>query len=72
VGDANEVGQRDSAVAQPGKLETPHLKPAGSRIPQGSRLYGRLLPALIVGLGALMILLIIVAAGVLLGFVPFR
>jgi hypothetical protein len=72
VGDANEIGQSETAVAQPGKSHTPHLKPAGSRIPKGSRLYGRLLPALIVGLGALMVVLIVVAAGVLLGFVPFR
>jgi hypothetical protein len=47
-------------------------KRAGSRIPAGSAAYSRLLPALIVGLAIGMGLLILVAAGVLLGLVPYR
>jgi hypothetical protein len=47
-------------------------KLAGSRIPAGSTAYARLLPALIVALAIVMGLLILVAAGVLLGLVPYR
>ncbi len=72
MGDGDEIGRSESAVTQSGQSDRPRLKPGGSRIPEGSRLYGRLLPALIVGLGVLMVVLIVVAAGVLLGFVPFR
>ena len=47
-------------------------KPAGSRVPAGSTGYSRFLPALIVGLAIVMGLLVLVAAGVLLGLVPYR
>ncbi len=50
----------------------PRRQKASSRIPDGSQVYGRLLPALIIALGVLMVLLIVVAVGVLVGFVPFR
>jgi hypothetical protein len=50
----------------------PLQKPAGSRFPPGSAAYSRFLPALILGLAILMGVLILVAAGVLLGWVPYR
>jgi len=50
----------------------PWRKPAGSRMPAGSAAYSRILPALILGLAIVMGLLILVAAGVLLGLVPYR
>ncbi len=60
--------------AEPPVASKPRLvwKRAGSRIPAGSTTYARLLPALIVGLAIGMGLLILVAAGVLLGLVPYR
>jgi len=50
----------------------PLKKQAGSRFPPGSAAYSRFLPALILGLAILMGVLILVAAGVLLGWVPYR
>jgi hypothetical protein len=44
-------------------------KPVGSRISEESYLYGRLLPALILFMGFVMVALIVVALGVLLGVV---
>lgn len=72
MGEADEIGPAESAAPRSDMTDRPRLKPGGSRIQAGSALYGRLLPALIVGMGVLMVVLIIVAAGVLLGFVPFR
>ena len=50
----------------------PLQTPAGSRFPPGSGAYSRFLPALILGLAIIMGVLILVAAGVLLGWVPYR
>ena len=48
-------------------------KPDGtSRIPSGSVFYRRVLPVFLVVMGVLTLGLILVAAGVLLGFVPWR
>lgn len=43
-----------------------------SRIPEGSMFYERLLPWILIGLGVITLLLILVAAGVLLGIVPYQ
>lgn len=43
-----------------------------ARAPADSVLFRRLLPALLIGMAVLTAVLIVVAAGVLLGFVPFR
>jgi hypothetical protein len=43
-----------------------------SRIDSDSIFYNRVVPALLVGLGIVMLMLIIFAIGVLLGFVPYR
>jgi hypothetical protein len=50
----------------------PLQKPAASRFPPGPAAYSRFLPALIFGLAIIMGVLILVAAGVLLGWVPYR
>lgn len=47
-------------------------KAAGSRISTGSSLYTRVLPVVILVMGLLTAALILFAAGVLLGIVPFR
>ncbi len=47
-------------------------KAVGSRISEGSFFYTRLLPVLIVAMGVLTAGLVIFAAGVLLGLIPFR
>jgi hypothetical protein len=44
-------------------------KPVGSRIPEDSNLYGRLLPAVIIFMGFVMVVLIIFALAVLVGLV---
>ena len=57
-------------LVDPGRL--PLQKASGSRFPTGSAVYSRFLPALIFGLAIIMGVLILVAAGVLLGWVPYR
>lgn len=47
-------------------------KSAGSRIASGSALYTRVLPVVILAMAILTAVLILFAAGVLLGVVPFR
>jgi len=47
-------------------------KTSGSRISSGSPLYTRVLPILILAMGVLTAALILFAAGVILGIVPFR
>lgn len=47
-------------------------KPASSRMPAGSHIYTRVLPVLILVLALVMVGLILVAAGVVWGIVPFR
>ncbi len=42
-----------------------------SRMPEGSVFYERVVPALLVVLGVVMLVLILVAAGVLLGLISF-
>lgn len=45
--------------------------PGSSRIPEDSVFYTRLIPALLIGLGVLMVVLILFAAGVLVGWIQF-
>jgi hypothetical protein len=42
-----------------------------SRISEGSFLYGKALPVVLVGMVVIMVILILVAAGILIGFIPF-
>jgi hypothetical protein len=44
----------------------------GSRIPAGSIFYTRILPVVLVALAVVTLALIVVAAGVVLGIVPYR
>jgi len=48
------------------------LKPSGSRIQGDSIFYTRLLPVVLGALAVMTVVLIIVAAGVLVGVIPFR
>jgi hypothetical protein len=50
----------------------PRLKPSGSRIENDSMLYTRVLPVVLGALAVLTVALIVVAAGVLIGVIPFR
>lgn len=43
-----------------------------SRIPERSGFYTKVVPALLISMAVLMIVLIIIAAGVLLGVVPYQ
>ena len=43
-----------------------------SRVPAGSTAFSSLLPSLIVGLAIVLAVLVIIAAGVLFGIVPYR
>jgi hypothetical protein len=43
-----------------------------ARMPENSIFYGRIIPLLLLSLAVIMVALIVVAAGVLLGFIPFR
>ncbi len=43
-----------------------------SRVPEGSLFYTRVVPLLLVIMGLLMIILILVALGILLGWVPWQ
>ena len=48
------------------------LKPSGSRIQGDSIFYTRVLPVILGALAVMTVLLIIIAAGVLVGVIPFR
>jgi len=48
------------------------LKPSGSRIQSDSMFYTRVLPVILGALAVLTVALIVVAAGVLIGVIPFR
>ncbi len=56
-----------TGVAPPGARER-----KTHRVPAGVTAYSRLLPSLIVGLAIVLAVLIIIAAGVLFGIVPYR
>ncbi|MCA9937623.1 MAG: hypothetical protein KC418_03205 [Anaerolineales bacterium] len=43
-----------------------------SHMPGDSTFYEKVVPALLVGLGIIMVILIVVAAGILLGLIPFQ
>lgn len=45
---------------------------SASRIGSDSLFYNRVVPVMLVSMGVVMLVLIVVALGVLLGFVPFR
>jgi hypothetical protein len=66
----------DPEVVDPGHPEKQprrsSLKPAGSRIESGSMFYTRLIPIILGVLALLTVALIVVAAGVLIGVIPFR
>ncbi len=72
MGESREAAPVETPESEPATPGRWRVKPSGSRIPERSQFYTRWMPALIIALGVLMVLLIIVAAGVLLGFVPFR
>lgn len=48
------------------------LPPDKTRTPAGSVLFERVIPLLLIGMAILTVVFIVIAAGVLLGFVPFR
>lgn len=48
------------------------IKPTGARTPEGSAFYGRILPVVILAMGIITVALILIAAGVLVGLVPFH
>jgi hypothetical protein len=48
------------------------VKPSESRVPDNSFLYRRALPILLILMGLVMLGLIVVAAGVLTGLIPFQ
>ena len=77
-GDPDESTEA-GAVPQPGRAPSRtrasgirSKKASGSRIPSGSPFYARVLPILILAMGVLTAVLILFAAGVVLGIVPFR
>lgn len=43
-----------------------------SRMPSDSFFYERVIPAILIGLGVITLLLILVAAGIVVGVIPFR
>ncbi len=66
------LDREQDAERLPASKRRPWRKPARSRMPAGSAAYSRILLVLILGLAIVMGLLILVAAGVLLGWVPYR
>ncbi len=50
----------------------PDIMRGQSRVPEGSIFYTKVVPILLVGMAVIMGVLILVAAGVLLGIIPFR
>ncbi|MGA9531992.1 MAG: hypothetical protein WBR18_04690 [Anaerolineales bacterium] len=52
------------------KPQTPG--PSINRMPEGSQFFERIVPLLLIGMGVITTLLILFAAGVLLGFIPFQ
>jgi hypothetical protein len=59
----------DDRPKEPGRSP---LKPSGSRIQSDSMLYTRLVPIILGALAVITVALIIVAAGILIGVIPFR
>lgn len=55
----------------PGRLAR-RAQPGQNRMPAGSVFYDRIIPIVIAGLAICTIVIILIAAGVLLGVVPFR
>ena len=53
-------------------MDQEEKKQSPARIEADSAFFNRIVPALLVVMGAVMALLIILALGVLLGFVPFK
>ena len=50
----------------------PSRPPGSRRMPEGSTFYDKVVPLMLVALGLLTLLLIVVAAGVLLGYVHWQ
>lgn len=46
-------------------------KQAINRMPEGSLFYERIVPLLLIGMGVLLVAMIVLAAGILLGLIPF-
>lgn len=59
-------------VISPSTRSTRQIRRGKSRVPEDSVFYNRVVPILLAGMAVLTIVLILVAAGVLLGFVPFQ
>ena len=61
----------DKDTGPPGRLAR-RVQPGQNRIPAGSVFYNRIIPIVIAGLAVCTIVFVLIAAGVLLGVVPFR
>lgn len=59
-------------VLAEGKEKVRKVSKDKSRIPEQSGFYIKVVPILLVSMAVLLIVLIIIAAGVLLGFVPYQ
>ena len=67
-----EAGRAPSGPSRSPYFWLRSKKSSGSRISSGSPLYTRVLPIVILAMGVLTAALILFAAGVILGIVPFR
>lgn len=47
-------------------------QPNPSHIPEGSVFFDKVIPILLIGMGVLTVAIILIAAGILLGIVPFK
>jgi hypothetical protein len=64
-------GAAEDAIGEPERRAG--REPEGpSRIPARSVWFSKVIPAVLIGLGILMVLLIALAAGILIGIVPYR
>lgn len=68
VGEGEREPRRASAI----KRRRPEIVRGRSRVPEESVFYTKVVPLLLVGMAVVMAALILIAAGVLLGIVPFR
>ena len=64
--------RRAKGPVQPSDQDSEEGRDGRSRIPSGSVFYRRVLPMFLIAMGVLTLALILVAAGVLLGVVPWR
>lgn len=59
-------------ILSPATRSRRQIRRGKSRVPEDSVFYNRVVPILLAGMAVLTVVLILVAAGVLLGFVPFQ